>query len=65
MENETILQKLDYSIEEIEKDIKDKEGEYKNKAMGTGAVDLMLQTENLKGQLRAFKEIRLFIKHNK
>ncbi|WP_294402511.1 hypothetical protein [uncultured Clostridium sp.] len=60
---EEFISRIEYNISQLEDEIKNKELEFKNSYMGNGAIDLIMQVENLKGQIKAYKEMKLYLKY--
>ena len=60
---EEFISRIEYNISQLEDEIKNKQLEFKNSYMGNGAIDLIMQVENLKGQIKAYKEMKLYLKY--
>lgn len=62
MELERVLSRIEYCIEEVEKNIERYESEYKQAPYGNYAIDLTMNINKAKGELMAYKEMKDYIK---
>lgn len=61
--NEKVVNRLKHSIESLENKLNTLNEEYRRLAPGTMAFDITLKLEEIKGELKAYKEIQEYIKY--
>lgn len=59
-----IIDRIEYCITEAEKELQELETKYNSLKYGIMSIDIIMQLERCKGEIRALKNMRSYIKYD-